>query len=148
MYGMMRNLPALAAVLTVATLITWWATGAHPYTKFEDITQEQVPADEDDPFAEAGFYDALTVLGRSFVSDLLDSGADVSIKKTLTKDVFYFGLLPTPQSLFDKHLLSLVSVVLPAWLIVGGFALVRWRIRRRASTIPVFSVSYSDQFPS
>ena len=130
MYRIMRNLPALAAVLTVAALITWLATGAHPYTKFQDITQEQVPVDEDDPFAEAGFYDGVTVT------------------KTLKKDVFYFGLLPTPQSLFDKHLLSFVSVVLPAWLIVGGFALVRWRIRRRAPTIPVCSVSCSDQFPS
>ncbi len=130
MYRIMRNLPALATGLTVAALITWLATGAHPYTKFEDITQEQVPPDEDDPFAEAGFYDGVTVT------------------KTLKKDVFYFGLLPTPQSLFDKHLLSFVSVVLPAWLIVGGFTLVRWRIRRRTPTIPVCSVSCSNQFPS
>ena len=130
MHRIIRNLPALAAVLTGAALITWLATGAHPYTKFEDITREQVPAEEDDPFAEAGFYDGVTVT------------------TTLTKDVFYFGLLPTPQRLFDKHLLSFVSVVLPAWLLVGGFALARWRIRRRAPAIAVCSVSCSDQFPS
>ncbi len=113
MCRIMRNLPALAAVLTVAALITWLATGAHPYTKFQDITQEQVPVDEDDPFAEAGFYDGDTVT------------------QTVKMDVFYFGLLPTPQGLFDKHVLSVVSVVMPVWLIVGGISLMRWRARRR-----------------
>ena len=39
----------------------------------------------------------------------------------------YFGLLPTPQGLFDKHAVSVVSIVVPVWAIVGGIAVLRWR---------------------
>ncbi len=109
----MLKLLFVAVVLTVAALGMWLATGAHPYTKYQDVTQEQVPVDEDDPFAEAGFYDGDTVT------------------QTVKTDVFYFGLLPTPQGLFDKHAFSVVSVVMPVWLIVGGISLMRWRARRR-----------------
>ncbi len=100
--------------MTVAALAIWQATGAHPYTKYEDVTREQVRTDVDDPFVEAGFYEGDTV------------------KQTVRKDVFYFGLLPTPQGLFDKHALSVVSAVVPVWLVVVGSVLVRWRARRRA----------------
>ncbi len=109
----MLKLLVVAVVLTVAALGMWLATGAHPYTKYQDVTRVETPTDEDDPFAEAGFYDGDTVT------------------QTVKKNVFYFGLLPTPQGLFDKHALSVVSVVGPVWLIVGGISLVRWRARRR-----------------
>ncbi len=109
----MLKLLVIALVLTVAALGMWLATGAHPYTKYQDVTREEIPTDEDDPFAEAGFYDGDTVT------------------QTIKKDVFYFGFLPTPQGLFDKHALSVVSVVVPVWLIVGGISLIRWRARRR-----------------
>ncbi len=109
----MLKLLVIAVILTVATFGLWLATGAHPYTKYQDVTRQELPTDEDDPFAEAGFYDGDTVT------------------RTVKKTVFYFGLLPTPQGVFDKHALSVVSVVLPVWLIVGGISLVRWRARRR-----------------
>ena len=109
----MLKLLVIAVVLTVAAFGLWLATGAHPYTKYQDVTRQELPTDEDDPFAEAGFYDGDTVT------------------RTVKKNVFYFGLLPTPQGVFDKHALSVVSVVLPVWLIVGGISLVRWRARRR-----------------
>ena len=109
----MLKLLVIAVVLTVAAFGLWLATGAHPYTKYQDVTREEVPTDENDPFANAGFYDGDTV------------------KQTVKKDVFYFGLLPTPQGLLDKHVISVVSVVVPVWSIVGVIALLRWRTRRR-----------------
>ncbi len=109
----MLKLLVIAVVLTVAAFGLWLATGAHPYTKYQDVTRQELPTDEDDPFAEAGFYDGDTVT------------------RTVKKNVFYFGLLPTPQGVFDKHVLSVMSVVLPVWLIVGGISLIRWRARRR-----------------
>ncbi len=109
----MLKLLVIAVVLTVAAFGLWLATGAHPYTKYQDVTRQELPTDEDDPFAEAGFYDGDTVT------------------QTVKKNVFYFGLLPTPQGVFDKHVLSIVSVVGPVWLIVGGISLIRWRARRR-----------------
>ncbi len=109
----MLKLLVIAVVLTVAAFGLWLATGAHPYTKYQDVTRQELPTGEDDPFAEAGFYDGDTVT------------------QTVKKNVFYFGLLPTPQGVFDKHALSVVSVVLPVWLIVGGISLIRWRARRR-----------------
>ena len=111
----MLKLLVTAVVVTVAALGAWLATGAHPYTKYQDVVREEVSTDEDDPFAEAGFYDGETVT------------------QTVKKDVFYFGLLPTPQGLFDKHAVSVVSFVVPVWLIVGGIALVRWHARRRSA---------------
>ncbi len=109
----MLKLLVIAVVLTVAAFGLWLATGAHPYTKYQDVTRQELPADEDDPFAEAGFYDGDTVT------------------RTVKKNVFYFGFLPTPQGVFDKHALSVVSVVLSVWLFVGGISLIRWRARRR-----------------
>ncbi len=53
MYRITHKLLALAVVVTVAALGMWQATGAHPYTKYEDVTREQVRTDVDDPFVEA-----------------------------------------------------------------------------------------------
>ncbi len=111
----MLKLLVITVVLTVAAFGMWLATGAHPYTKYRDVVREEVSTDEDDPFAEAGFYDGDTVT------------------RTVKKNVFYFGLLPTPQGVFDKHAVSVVSFVVPVWLIVGGIALVRWYARRRSA---------------
>ena len=105
----MFNLIGIAGLLTLSALGTWLATGAHPYTKYQDVTLEELAVDTDDPFAKTGFYDGDRVT------------------KTLTTEVFYFGLLPTPQGLFDKHAVSVTSVVLPVRAIVGGIAVVRWR---------------------
>ncbi len=57
----MKNLLILAAAITLIAVVTWLATGAHPYTKFTDVVRENVAADPDDPFAEAGFYEGTTV---------------------------------------------------------------------------------------
>ena len=104
---------AVAHVLTLASIATWMATGLHPYTKYEEITRVKEPAPLDDPFAEAGLYD-----GEAF--------------RTVRKRVVYFGLLPTPQRLFDKHVFSVLSVVLPVWSVVGSLALIQRRRRRLA----------------
>ena len=61
MYRITHKLLALAVVVTVAALGMWQATGAHPYTKYEDVTREQVRTDVDDAFVEAGFYEGDTV---------------------------------------------------------------------------------------
>ena len=103
---------AVAHVLTLASIAAWLATGLHPYTKYEEISRIKEPAPLDDPFAEAGFYD-----GEAF--------------RTVRKRVFYFGLLPTPQGLFDKHVFSVLSVVLPVWSVVGSLTLIQRRRKPR-----------------
>ncbi|MEE8289311.1 MAG: hypothetical protein V3R25_07850 [Nitrosomonadaceae bacterium] len=100
----------LAAIVTIATLITWQVTGGDYYTKFEVVEQIEAPVDPDDPLAEAGFYD------------------ETSRTQTVTRSEFRFGLLPTPSGLFDKHAMSVVSIALPTWVIAIGF--VWWRRRR------------------
>ncbi len=110
----MKPLIAIAGVITVIAIGLWLATGLHPYTKFEDVVQEETPIDADDPFAEAGFYDE-----------------DETITQVVTRDVFYFGFLPTPQSIMDKHALSVSSVVIPVWLVVGVIAIVRRQASRQ-----------------
>lgn len=111
---MMKPLIAVALVMTVVAIGLWLGTGIHPYTKFQDVVQEETPIDPDDPFAEAGFYDE-----------------DETITQVVTRDVFYFGLLPTPQGLMDKHSLSVFSIVIPVWLVVGFVAIRRWRASRQ-----------------
>lgn len=99
----------LAALVTLATLLTWQVTGGDYYTKFEVIEQITAPAEADDPLAAAGFYE------------------NAASTKTVTRPEFHLGLLPTPRGLFDKHALSVVSIVSPVWLVV--FGLVWWRRR-------------------
>jgi hypothetical protein len=101
---------ALAALVTLAALITWQATSGDYYTKFEVIEQVETPVDQNDPLAAAGFYE------------------DASQTKTVTRREFHLGLLPTPSGLFDKHAVSVVSIVAPVWLVALGF--VWWRRRR------------------
>jgi hypothetical protein len=101
----------LAAVVTLATLITWQMTGGDYYTKFEAVEQVETPVDQNDPLAAAGFYEGM------------------SQKQTVTRREFRLGLLPTPSGLLDKHLISVVSIVSPAWVIAIAFV---WRGRRRS----------------
>lgn len=100
------------ATVTVAAIVTWQATGGDWYTKYEVVEQVQIQLDEDDPLAAAGFYDEGTTT------------------KTVTKDEFRFGLLPTPAGIFDKHALSVASVTGPLWAFGLG---VVWYQRRRRS---------------
>ena len=104
-------------LITVAALGLWWGTDRHFYTKFEVVTQVEVEIDPEDPLAQAGFYDGETV------------------EKTVRRDEFHLGLLPTPRGLFDKHVISVVSIVFPAWLL-GGATLIRLR-RRTNRQLPV-----------
>ena len=110
----MKPLIAVAGVVTVIAIGLWLATGVHPYTKFQDVVREEVPIDPEDPFADAGFYDE-----------------SETITQVVTKDVFYFGLLPTPQGIMDKHVLSVSTVVVPVWIVVGFIAIKRWRKSRQ-----------------
>ena len=104
----------IAAILTGAALLTWTATGRHAYTKYQVVERVEVDIPEDDPLAQAGFY---------------DGSAEVQIVR---RDEFHMGLFPVPQGLFDKHMVSVVTVVLPVWILFGFVA---WRLRgpRRAS---------------
>lgn len=110
----MKRTVAISAVpvvlITVAALGLWWGTDHHFYTKFEVVKQVEVEVDPEDPLAQAGFYDGETV------------------EKTVRRDEFHLGLLPTPRGLFDKHVISVVSIVFPAWLL-GGATLICLRRR-------------------
>jgi len=103
----------LAAAITLAALLTWQATGGDYYTKFEVVEQVQVDVDPDDPLADAGFYEGETTI------------------ETVHRDDFRFGLLPTPNGLFDRNALSVVSVSAPMW--VGAIGMAWWSRRRRCA---------------
>jgi hypothetical protein len=100
----------LAVLFMLAALIAWQMTGGDYYTKFEVVEQVETPVDENDPLAVAGFYEG------------------ASPTQAVTRPEFHLGLLPTPSGLLDKHVISVVTMVLPAWVI--AIALV-WRRRRR-----------------
>ena len=114
MASLARCVLILAAIVTIGAAATWLATGRHYYTKFTVVVQVETPIDANDPFAEAGFFDEQTQT------------------VTVRRDEFHLGLLPTPQGLFDKHALSMVSLVLPVWLVAGGLT---WLARRRDRSI-------------
>ncbi len=103
-------LVVLAAIVTIGTLATWLATGRHYFTKFEVVEKVKVSVAEDDPLAGTGFYD------------------DESVEKTVRRDEFHLGLLPTPQGLFDKHILSVASLLAPTW---GLCVVFLWWLHRR-----------------
>ncbi|MDF1545175.1 MAG: hypothetical protein P1R58_08750 [bacterium] len=103
---------SVVVILTVAAVITWQATGGDWYTKYEVVEQVESEPDQNDPLVAAGFYEGGTTT------------------QTVTRDEFRFGLLPTPAGIFDKHALSVASVVGPAWGIVIGFLWIGRRKRR------------------
>ena len=100
----------LALAVTIGTLATWLATDRHYYTKFEVVEKVKVPVAQDDPLAGTGFYD------------------DASAEKIVRRNEFHLGLLPTPQGLFDKHVLSVLSILAPTW---GLYLVLLWWLHRR-----------------
>lgn len=104
----------LALAATIAALSVWGATGRHYYTKFEVVEKQQVAIADDDPLAGTGFYD--------------DEATE-----TVRRDEFHLGLLPTPQGLFDKHLLSVATILAATWSLWAVFGW--WLPRRRAERL-------------
>lgn len=110
MNSVAKKLFILALVVTAGTLITWQVTGGDGFTKFQVVKTITVELDQNDPLVQAGFY------GESATKD-----------STVTIDEFHLGLIPTPQGLFDKHALSVVSLTGPVWALALGF----WFFTRR-----------------
>ena len=104
-----------ALAITVATLATWIATGRDAYTKFEVVERTSKAVDASDPLAGTGFYD--------------DDSAQEEI---VVRDEFRLGFLPAPQRLFDKHLLSVSSILGVTW---GAWLLTWWVRRSRRTTL-------------
>jgi hypothetical protein len=90
----------LPLLVSVAALGLWLATGRDAYTKFTVV--ERVAVDQkdagDDFFSQAG---------------LVDEGEPAY--EIVRRDEFRFGLLPTPQGVFDRHAVSMATIVGPAW---------------------------------
>ncbi len=105
-----------ASIFTLGILILWQATGGDYYTKFEVVEEVAVEVDSSDPLADAGFYEEGTVT------------------KTISRDEFRLGLLPVPQGIFDKHAVSVITIVFPFWLLVFAFL---W-LRKGRSSISKF----------
>lgn len=105
----MKKIGLIAAFITVATLVTWQATGGDAYTKFEFTEEVERKLDDNDPLAGTGFYD----------NDI--------VKETVTREEFRMGLIPTPAGLLDKHAISVLTIVGPTW----GFTGVFWFVSRR-----------------
>ena len=110
----MKTTITVAVLITLAVAAVWLATGAHFYTKYEVVERAEVAVPEDDPLAGTGFYESET---RT---------------ETSVRDEFHLGLLPTPQGLFDKHLLSVTTVAAPLWLLAGAAVYFGRRMKRAA----------------
>ena len=113
MAGQTKIILLLAALVSLAALITWRMTGGDYYTKFVVVEQVETPVAKNDPLAVAGFYE------------------ETSQTRTVIREEFHLGLLPTASGLLDKHALSVASIVPPVWLAALG--LVWWgrhRLRR------------------
>lgn len=104
----------IAVAVTLGTVVLWQATGGDYYTKFQVVEEVASAVDPNDPLAAAGFY----------------SGD--STTHAVTRDEFRFGLLPTPEGVFDKNVVSVASISGPVWLCAIGFA---WWTRRKQSAI-------------
>lgn len=113
--GLSKTIILIAIFISAAALVTWQATGGDYYTKFEVIEQVEVPIDQNDPLAQTGFYEGDT---RT---------------ETVSKSGFRMGLLPTPSGLIDKHLISVISIVIPIWLLASGII---WKARRDGRNKP------------
>ncbi len=108
--------PVMIAVtaLTAAVLLLWQVTGGDYYTKYEIVEEVEVKLDQSDPLVAAGFYD------------------EGPVTKTISREEFRLGLLPVPQGLADKHAISVVTLVFPAWIIAAAYL---WYRRNRKSRI-------------
>ncbi|MBD3220571.1 hypothetical protein GF314_04970 [bacterium] len=108
---MVRGLLIASLVVTAAAIVLWLATGGDAYTKYRVVETVAREVDPDDPLAAAGFYDE-------------------DATETTSRDEFRFGLLPTPQGLFDRHVVSVATFAGPMWAVtIAAFI---WS-RRRAS---------------
>lgn len=129
-----RALLILALLITIATLATWLATDRAYYTKFQVVEQVEVEVEADDPLAGTGFFDEA------------EDGGPATEVRTETRDEFRLGLLPTPEGLFDKHMLSVLSLAGPAWALVVVSALLDWRRRRKGGAVPDESTEAADLY--
>ena len=103
-----------ALVVTAGVLLLWQATGGDYYTKYEIVEEVEVELDQSDPLVAAGFY------------------GEGPVTKTISRKEFRLGLLPVPQGLFDKHAISVVSLVFPVWILAAAYL---WYTRRRRSRV-------------
>lgn len=114
---MTRALLFLAIIVTLATLSVWAVTDFHAYTKYQVVEKVAQEADPDDPFAGTGLYDE-----------------DEPAMQTVQRDEFHLGLLPTPQGIFDRHILSVPTMILPFWLLYGvAFVVARRNVKQGAT---------------
>ena len=102
----------LVMAVTALALGLWLFTGRHAYTKYETVEKVPVEVSASDPLAATGFYD------------------DGSSETVVHKASFHFGLFPTPRGVFDKHALSVASVLTPTWSLFLGM----WWLNRRRHT--------------
>jgi len=116
------NLKAMVLLIGIPLLFTagalglWAATNYHAFTKFQVVERVLVEPAEDDLFAGTGLFD-----GQD----------DKPAYRTVERDSFHFGLFPTPQGLFDKHMASVLTVSAPPWILAFGiFGFMVWRRRR------------------
>jgi len=112
-----KTLLISSIAITIACMILWIATDRHYYTKYQVVETVSVEIAEDDPLAATGFYDDT------------ESGA-AGNTETVARDSFHFGLLPTPNGLFDKHAISVISILGPFWALTA-LAFVAPRFLRR-----------------
>ena len=94
----MKSLKAIwiiSLVASVAAVTVWASTGRDWYTKFHIVEVRQAAVDSEDLFAATGLYDGDTQI------------------RVEQRDEFRLGLLPSGA---DKHLISVITIVLPLWL--------------------------------
>jgi hypothetical protein len=114
MKSSIRSLLIAAVLLTVGVLFVWQFTGGDYYTKFEVVEEVEEKLDPSDPLADAGFYENNTAT------------------KTISRKEFRLGLLPVPQGIFDKHAVSVLTILFLIW---GLAASSIWFIRRQTARV-------------
>ncbi len=123
MTPLLLRLTTMALLLSALTIGLWVGTGRHAYTAFESIEIVAHAPDDDDPFAATGLY---------------DDAVPTSVRTTAT---FRLGLIPTPQHLFDRHLLSVLTLLplswAPAILLVLGRRVRAHRLRSVHQPLPM-----------
>ncbi len=114
MISYFRPVIITALVVTAGVLFLWQATGGNYYTKFEIVEEVELKLDPSDPLAAAGFY------------------GEGPVTKTISRKEFRLGLLPVPQRLFDKHAISVVTLVFPVWVLGAAYL---WLTHRRRGRV-------------
>lgn len=105
----------IPVLVTIGTFALWAATGGDAYTKYEVVERVPVEESSDDLFAGTG---------------LNETSDNEPRFETVTRKEFRFGLFPTPEGLFDKHIVSVASISGPVWAVCIGL-IVFFRIRRK-----------------